>query len=93
MLFAGLDIASTLTFLYVPSSVSTTPFPYSATITSPDGKSVKIYKKPSTNYSEVTRLTVGTKVTVIGQIDKAWNKIELNDGRTGYIEKTYLSIR
>ncbi len=59
--------------------------------------SVNIRSGPGTSYSIVTSLTNGTKVT---RINKAvatadgytWDKIKLNDGRTGYVATNYIEI-
>lgn len=65
--------------------------PYSATVTSPDGKPVNVRKGPGLGYSDVTRLSVGTVVTVIEWTSTHWCKIQMDDGRTGYIRTEYLS--
>lgn len=59
--------------------------------------SVNVRSGPGTSYSIVTSLTNGTKVT---RIKKAvatangytWDKIQLTDGRIGYIATNYLSL-
>jgi cell wall-associated NlpC family hydrolase len=46
---------------------------------------------PSTNYSIMHVLWQGNKVKVIENSD-AWYKIQLSDGRTGWVSKTYLQV-
>jgi cell wall-associated NlpC family hydrolase len=46
---------------------------------------------PSTSYSIMHVLWQGNKVKVIGDSD-AWYKIQLSDGRTGWVSKTYLQV-
>lgn len=73
------------------------PFePYKARITSENGKSVNVHKKPYTWSSNVDflgdhgRLAVGTKVKVIAKADvKGWSEIEYK-GLTGYVMDKYL---
>lgn len=46
---------------------------------------------PSTSYSIMHVLWQGNKVKVIGD-SGAWYKIQLSDGRTGWVSKTYLQV-
>ena len=68
--------------------------PYTATITSPDGKSVNVHYKPDKSTSNVHgmgdngRLPVGTVVTVQG-LTGYWAAIEY-EGKTGFVMQQYL---
>ncbi len=64
--------------------------PYTAYVTSANGKSVNVHRGAGLGYANVTRLSVGTKVTVIGWPSKTWCQIQMDDGRTGYIMTKYL---
>lgn len=46
---------------------------------------------PSTSYSVIHRLWMGNRVKVIGQ-SSYWYKIQLSDGRVGWVSKTYLKL-
>ena len=69
--------------------------PYTATITSPNGKGVNVHYKPDKSTSNVHgmgnngRLDVGTTVTVIG-LTGGWAEIEYN-GVTGFVMQQYLN--
>ncbi len=72
-----------------PSPTDAPFVPFMAYVTSANGKSVNIHRGPGLGYANVTRAAVGTAVTVLGQVNKTWMKIEI-DGKTGYIMKKYL---
>lgn len=46
---------------------------------------------PSTNYGIIHRLWLGNKVKVIGKLG-GWYKIQLSDGRTGWVSGSYLRV-
>ena len=64
--------------------------PYAAIITSSNGGGVNVHRGAGLGYSNVTRLEVGTEVTVIEWTNSKWMKIRLSDGREGYVLKQYL---
>ena len=64
--------------------------PYTAVVTSPNGKSVNVHRGAGLGYANaMERLPVGTLVTVIEWTSKTWSKIDV-DGQTGYIMSKYL---
>ena len=69
--------------------------PYTATITSPNGKAVNVHYKPDKSTSNVHgmgnngRLEVGTVVTVIG-LTGYWAEVEYG-GKTGFVMQQYLN--
>lgn len=63
--------------------------PFTATVTSPNGKSVNIHRGAGLGYANVTRASVGTTVTVLGQVNSTWIRIQI-DGKIGYIMRKYL---
>ena len=65
-------------------------FPYTAYITSPNGGGVNIHRGPGMGYANVTRASVGTKVSVVAWCSTKWSKITIN-GRTGYVLSQYLT--
>ncbi len=72
-------------------TASPTPFaPYTAYVTSEDGRTVNLRTGPGTGYGTVKALGVGTRVNVIGSADGGWRKIKVS-GVTGYIMNKYLS--
>lgn len=46
---------------------------------------------PSVNYWSFHKLWMGNRVKVIGQLG-SWYQIQLSDGRTGWVSKTYLKV-
>lgn len=68
--------------------------PYSAVITSPNGKAVNVHYKPDKNTSNVNgmgnngRLEVGTTVMVLG-VTGGWAEVEYG-GKTGFVMQQYL---
>ncbi len=72
------------------ADVSQVAPPYSAIVTSPNGKSVNVHRGPGLGYANaMDRLPVGTEVTVVEWTSRTWSKIEV-DGKTGYIMSKYL---
>lgn len=66
---------------------------YTAKITSQDGKSVNVRKRPSTDADRIIQLPVGTIVSA-EQVDNTWSKVELTyRGRpiNGYIKSEFLA--
>ena len=68
--------------------------PYSAVITSPNGKAVNVHYKPDKSTSIVNgmgnngRLEVGTTVMVLG-VTGGWAEVEYG-GKTGFVMQQYL---
>lgn len=68
--------------------------PYSAVITSPNGKAVNVHYKPDKSTSNVNgmgnngRLEVGTTVMVLG-VTGGWAEVEYG-GKTGFVMQQYL---
>ena len=70
----------------------TTPKPftkYTAEIYASNGKSVNVHKGMGDSYSNICRLKVGTEVTVIKHSGR-WARIQLKDGRKGWVHKEFL---
>ena len=66
---------------------------YTAKITSQDGKSVNVRKRPSTDSDRIIQLPVGTIVSA-EQVNDTWSKVELTyRGRqiNGYIKSEFLA--
>lgn len=53
-------------------------------------QSVNVRKGPSTDYEQIGSLSTNQKVTVTGQADTGWYRIEYN-GAEGYVSDKYLS--
>ncbi|MFT3950686.1 MAG: cell wall hydrolase [Oscillospiraceae bacterium] len=51
---------------------------------------VNLRKGPGTDYTKLTTLSEGKKVSVIGVTDTGWYKVEVSE-KSGYIKKSYLS--
>ena len=49
-----------------------------------------VHKGPGTGYSDVTKVMPGTTVLIIQYVSSKWVKIQLEDGREGYIMSDYL---
>jgi cell wall-associated NlpC family hydrolase len=52
---------------------------------------LNVRQGPSTNYGVIHKLWLGNKVKVIGKLG-SWYKIQLSDGRTGWVSGTYLRV-
>lgn len=65
--------------------------PYTAYITSPDGKSVNIHRGAGLGYSNVCRLAVNTVVTVRAHTNAKWTEIRIGANRIGYVMSQYLT--
>ncbi len=59
-----------------------------ATVTSSNGKPVRLRSGPSTQYSIIASYAVGTSLTVLSTGD-TWSKVRIN-GRTGYIMNEFI---
>lgn len=53
--------------------------------------SLNVRQGPSTSYGAIHRLWNGNRVKVIGKLNH-WYKIQLSDGRTGWVSGTYLRV-
>ena len=65
--------------------------PYTAYITSANGKSVNIHTGPGLGYANVCRLKVGTVVTVKAWRDAKWSEIQIGSSRVGFVLSVYLT--
>ena len=76
----------------VPADVTPEPtaVPGSATVWSANGLSVNVHRGPGTGYSNVTRVSPGDVVYVLSYVSSKWAKIQLMDGREGYIKTEFL---
>lgn len=66
------------------------PATETATVWSDNGGAVHVHKGPGTGYSDVTKVMPGTTVLIIQYVSSKWVKIQLEDGREGYIMSDYL---
>lgn len=64
--------------------------PFTAYVTSPNGKKVNIRRGAGLGFATTGSKPVGTQVQVTAWIDKTWSKIEV-DGQTGYMMSKYLT--
>ncbi|HHU06834.1 MAG TPA: SH3 domain-containing protein [Clostridiaceae bacterium] len=53
--------------------------------------SVNVRSGPGTGYSKITSVSRGTKLTQLSRNDR-WSKVELANGRVGYMVSSYLSV-
>ncbi len=65
--------------------------PYTAYITSENGKSVNIHTGPGLGYANVCRLKVNTVVTVRAWENSKWAKIQIGSSKIGYVLSQYLT--
>ena len=74
-----------------PTPVTPTFTPYTTTACSSGGNSPRLYQGEGLGWSSV-KLTVGTTVNVVAKgKDPYWVKVELNDGRKGYMPLKFLN--
>lgn len=52
--------------------------------------SLNVRSGPSKNFSIVTSIPKGTKVTIVDENNKGWPQIKLSNGTTGFVYKEYL---
>jgi len=73
-----------------------TPAPfaaYDAYITSPNGGPVNIRNGAGTGYGVIRRLTVGTQVRVVEEVNSKWSRIRMSDNAFGFVQSQYLTTR
>ena len=78
--------------IVTPADPDPAPFtPYTAYITSKDGKSVNVRKGAGTGYSKKCSANYGAQITVLEPQSKGWYKIQIGSV-TGYVQADFVQL-